>query len=334
MGTGLTQIEGRQAVTAVSAQPPLVDVGVPTYGSGEYLAEAIEAVLGQTFTGWTLTVSENGPGSDEIARIVEPYLADPRVRYTAIGRNVGGAGNATSLIGTGSAPYVAILHDDDRWAPEFLARRVAFLEANPSSGLVFSPCDVVDGTGKVLFRFEVPLKEGVQEQRAFLRRLYRGNLNCVPTALVRRSSYEAVGPTFSESLLFYDYEMWFRIAARFDIGFLREVDASYRVHTTQTTQAVRLHIGDHRLALLREAERIVPPDFPRLEVRRGNCKALVRAARDAFARGERRRGLGYLVRAIRTHPAAPLDPDILLQAVRRLTRPQPQRELRQAGLTA
>ena len=68
---------------------PLVDVGVPTYGEPAYLAETIASVVGQTFTAWQLTISENGPGSDHVRAIVEPFLTDPRVRLVATGHNIG-----------------------------------------------------------------------------------------------------------------------------------------------------------------------------------------------------------------------------------------------------
>ena len=48
---------------------------------------------------------------------------------------------------------MALLHDDDLWAPEFLERRVAFLDANPSCGLVFSVADFIDDQGSVIHRF-------------------------------------------------------------------------------------------------------------------------------------------------------------------------------------
>jgi GT2 family glycosyltransferase len=316
-----------------AAETGSVDVGIPTFGSGAYLAATIESVLGQTFTGWTLTISENGQGTETIRGIVEPYLRDPRIGYVRTGANLGGSGNATSLLRTGTAAYVAILHDDDLWAPGFLARRLEFLEANPTCGFAFSACDFIDDKGHVLFRFEVPLREGVQDQLTFLRRLYRGNMIGVPSALVRRRCYETVGAEFSASLLFYDYEMWLRLAARYPVGFLEGADASYRVHSTQTTQTVAHHIGDHRLALLHEAEKIVPRDFPRREIRRANYKALIRAALDARARNDRRRSAALLAAAVRAHPAAPLDPELVSHAVRRLTRRRRSREVRQAGLT-
>ncbi len=286
----------------------LVDVGIPTHGSPTFLAEAIESVLGQTLGSITLTISENGPGSEEIAAIVRPYLDDPRVRHVRTGSNLGGARNSTRLLNTGRAPYVAILHDDDRWQPGFLARRVEFLEHHPGCAFVFSPCDFVDARGSLVYRFEVDLEEGVQERRGFLRKLYRRNLVCTPTVLGVRACYEAVGPEFDESVLFYDYEMWLRLASRYDVGFLATTDAGYRVHRTQTTQEVRRHWGEHRLAVLDRAERMLPEDFPRIARRRIRSETLLKAAVDALGRGDGRALVRHLGQALREHPAAPIDP--------------------------
>jgi glycosyltransferase involved in cell wall biosynthesis len=286
----------------------LVDVGIPTYGQPRFLGEAIECVLAQTISSWQLTISENGPASDEVGGIVERYLSDPRVRYVTTGTNLGGGQNSTSLLRGGRAPYVALLHDDDRWKPEFLARRLPFLEANPSCGLVFSSCDFIDEQGSVVYRFAPKLGEGIQPRQGFLRTLYRRNVICIPTVLVPRWCYEAVGPAFSDSVLFYDYEMWLRIAFRFDIGFLNVSDASYRLHRAQTTHGIASNMGEHRIALLDAVESTVPPDFPSLERRRARSGALLRVALEALERGDRRTAVACLRKAIREHPVGPLDP--------------------------
>ena len=93
---------------------PVVDVGVPTRGRPQYLRETIESVLAQTFLRWRMTVSENGPGDEEIRAIVEPYLADPRVRHVPTGSEIGAPENATRAVDAGEAPFVALLHDDDQ----------------------------------------------------------------------------------------------------------------------------------------------------------------------------------------------------------------------------
>ncbi len=310
----------------------LVDVGIPTHDSPRYLGEAIECVLAQTVGDLSLTISENGAGGDEIASIVRPYLDDGRVHHVVTGTDVGGARNSTRLLNAGSAPYIAILHDDDLWHPEFLARRVDFLDAHPTCGLVFSPCDFIDSTGSLVYRFDVDLKEGIQERFEFLRKMYRRNLICTPTALAPRWCYEAVGAEFDQSVLFYDYEMWLRIASRYEVGFLTAVDAEYRVHRSQTTQEIRRHWGEHRLAVLARAEEVLPPDFPQLERRRVLWETSMRAFSDALGRGDRHAALAHLGGAIREHPTAPVDPHTAVYLFGLLRRRGLRRAAREAAL--
>lgn len=321
-------------MNAAPARPDgiLVDVGIPTHRRPAYLVQAVESVFQQTMPSWTLTVSENGAGSEYVAGILEPFLRDPRVHYVATGSDLGGARNSSRLIQHGSAPYVALLHDDDLWDPEFLARRVGFLDANPTCGLVFSSCDFVDARGDLVHHFTVDLPGGVQDRAAFLRMLYGWNMVGISTPLVRRACYEAVGPTFNDFVLFYDHEMWLRIAASFDVGFLPVADAKWRVHRSQTTQDAQWHWGEHRLRLLDEAEKILPADFPQLEKRRARWVALVRGSLDARRRGERRVAAAYLWRAMRLHPTSAVDPAILSRVLAWLRQRDSRHDLSQAGL--
>jgi glycosyltransferase involved in cell wall biosynthesis len=287
---------------------PVVDIGIPTHGRPRYLRNALDSVLAQTFESWRLTISYNGPGGDDIGAIVDRYLSDPRVHLVTTGTQVSAAQNATRAMRVGHAPYVALLHDDDRWDPGFLARRVSFLESHGTCGFVFSHCNYIGEAGDVVFRYTVDLREGVQPQRTFLRELYRQNVIAMPTVLSRRSAYETVGPAFSESLLFDDWEMWLRIAARFNVGFLDVCDANYRIHTAQKSHDVLSRMGEHRLELLDEVDRLLPLDFPSADKRRARAGAYFRASYDAFGRGERRRAVADLVTAFRTSPAAILHP--------------------------
>lgn len=293
----------------------LVDVGIPTFGEPKFLREAIESVFAQTVRSWALTISENGPGSDYVKGVLEPYLSDPRVRYVTTGSNLGGAGNSTNLLRQGDHAYVALLHDDDRWEPEFLERRVHFLQANPTCGLVFSCCDFIDERGGVVHHFAPRFREGLQPRARFLRTLYRRNVICIPTVLVPRWCYEAVGAAFNERVLYYDYEMWLRIASRSDVGFLKVTDAGYRIHPAQTTHAVDAHVGDHRLALLDAVDTALPAGFSSLERRRARSGALLRAAMDILEQGDRQEAAAHLRAALRQYPFGLLDPRMLTMAV-------------------
>lgn len=284
----------------------LVDVGIPTRGEPLHLAESVRSVLGQTLTRWRLLISENGPTGEEVEAVLRPFLADPRVEYVATGTDVGQAGNFTRLVQSGGAPYVALLHDDDAWEPTFLARRVEFLEAHPHCGFVFSACTIVDGAGRLVGRSKLPLAEGVHSPSDFVPLLYRSNVVGVPSVVVRRSAYEAVGAYYKEGVGFTDHEMWLRLAGRFPVGFLSEWDVRYRVYDSQESSQRRLRLHDKRLELLDAVDGTLPlSDSLR---RRTRAEVLVGCALDAVERGEPRAALGNLGLAIRCDPTSLVRP--------------------------
>jgi hypothetical protein len=124
-----------------------------------------------------------------------------------------------------------------------------------------------------------------------------------------------VGPELNESVLFYDYELWLRIASKFDVGYLDVIDASYRIHTAQTTHNIDLTVGEHRLALLDAVETILPPEVPPLDRRRARSGAHLRSAVEAYEQGERRRSASHLSRALKLYPLSLLDPKVISLAL-------------------
>lgn len=291
---------------------PTVDVGIPTHGEARYLRASVESVLAQSLESWRLMVSVNGETADGVARLLEPYLSDPRISIRPVGSLTSRQANETRAIAGSTAPYVAVLHDDDLWDRDFVARRVDFLDAHPTCGFVFSPCRFIGTEGEHLLDFTFDLPGGVHRQQEFFRLLYRRNFISMPTVLTRRSAYERVGGRFNESVLFSDYDLWLRIAAEYDVGLLDGIDASYRIHAAQETHTrVSRNVGRHRLEVLDAVDPLLPPGFPALERRRARSAALLRASKDAFAGRAWREGFTDLRRGVREHPLAVVDPKML-----------------------
>jgi glycosyltransferase involved in cell wall biosynthesis len=284
---------------------------MPTRGEAPYIGEAISSVRAQTYADWQLLVSENGPDGSELHERLAPYLADERVRYSATGGDLGAAQNHTRLLRAGDAPYVAILHDDDRWDPGFLERRVAFLERHPECGFVFSGNREIDETSQETARSELVLTEGVHVPAELVPLMLRRNLVGIPTVLARRSAYQAVGAEFSEDTIAFDYEMWLRLALRFPVGYLAVRDADYRVHGQQVTMTVRrrgeeqIRLFEHLGTLLDGTPGIVADRRP---LRRRLAGAHLSAALDALQDPDRRPVRRHLADALRISPTAAVDP--------------------------
>ena len=287
-----------------------VDIGLPTRGEAPYIAESIDSILAQSHQAWHLLISENGPGGGEVEERVRPYLADSRIEYSATGRDVGSAKNHTRVIQSGSSPHVAILHDDDSWDPGFLARRVEFLEGHPECGLVFSANREIDERSRETGRSRQVLAEGVHPPEQLVPLLLRHNMIGMPTVLVRRSAYDAVGPAFDEETLFFDYQMWLRLALRFPVGYLAVWDAAYRVHSQQVTMTAWRR-GRQHLRLLDQIDGLLV-NAPHVEADRRHLKrrragAHLSTALDELQDPNRRLASRHMAEALRTHPPAVID---------------------------
>ena len=194
---GSTTSRRRQIVP----EGPLVDVGIPTHGRPQFLAEALESVVRQTHTAWTLTISENcsrgpttSPGSSSRTRRIPASATWQRAKTSARQEMT----RASSKRGRRRTLRSSTTTIGGR--PEFLERRVVCLEEHRQCALAFSTCDFIDENGRELFRYELGIGAGVQDQREFLRALYDRCLICMPTVLVARWAYEAVGPRFYYSV--------------------------------------------------------------------------------------------------------------------------------------
>jgi hypothetical protein len=290
----------------------MVDVRMPTRSVAPYIHEAIDSVLAQTRPDWTLLISENGAPGGKLEQDLKPYLADPRIGYQAIGADLSAATNHTRLITAGQAPYVGILHDDDRWDPEFLDRRVDFLERHPECGFVFSGNYEIDSQSRRTEDSKLVLTEGVYEPSEFVPKLLRHNIIGMPTLLVRRAAYEAVGAAFDEGTTYFDYTMWLRLAFAFPVGYLPVRDAGYRVHDTQITMTAKgrgemqVELFNYVDGLLASSPELAPDDARWLRRRRAG--AHLSAALDHLEDGERGPARADVSQALRTYPPVAVDP--------------------------
>ena len=121
-----------------AATPPTVSVIIPAFGVNEYIEDAIDSVLAQTYTDFEVVVVNDGAPVEETAELVAILARyDGRVRY--LERENGGqaAARNTAMHAT-AAPFVAFLDGDDCWAPTLLERLMGLFAADPGLSLVYS----------------------------------------------------------------------------------------------------------------------------------------------------------------------------------------------------
>jgi glycosyltransferase involved in cell wall biosynthesis len=119
-----------------------VTIGLPVYNGARTIARALDCLLGQSFADFELVISDNA-SSDATGEICAAYAArDARVRYLRQPVNLGAAMNFRFVLFEARSEYFMWAAADDLWAPGFIARNLAVLEARP---------DVVLSQSRVLF---------------------------------------------------------------------------------------------------------------------------------------------------------------------------------------
>jgi glycosyltransferase involved in cell wall biosynthesis len=133
------------------AAPPPITVGLPAFDGERFLAQALDSILAQTFTEFTLVVSDNG-STDATAEIVRDYARrDPRIRLIRNRENRGAAWNHNRVFAECESPFFRWASADDMLAPTLLERSLDVLEDAPEDVvLVYPQTLVVDEEGEVL----------------------------------------------------------------------------------------------------------------------------------------------------------------------------------------
>ena len=133
---------------APATPAPLVTIGLPVYNGEDYLEEALDGLLGQTFADFELVISDNA-STDRTAGICHTYAArDPRIRYVRQPTNLGAVANHNLLVPLARGRYFKWVGHDDLYAPELIERCVEALEAHPEAVLVNVWDGVVDEQGR------------------------------------------------------------------------------------------------------------------------------------------------------------------------------------------
>ena len=122
------------------ASDPLVSVISIFFNAAEFLAEAIESVLAQTYPHWELVLVDDG-SSDGSAEIARRYAdSDPgRIRYVEHPGHENRGISAARNLGVREAlgEYVAFLDADDVYLPQKLERQAQLLAAHPEAAMVY-----------------------------------------------------------------------------------------------------------------------------------------------------------------------------------------------------
>lgn len=120
----------------MSADAPLITIGVTAYREGEWLAECWESILAQTDPRWEAVLVLDG-GCDDKTRAVFDRLEHPRLRKLAMAENGGPYTARNEAFAMTRTPYHFYVDGDDRLPPDAVARVLETFADHPEADHVY-----------------------------------------------------------------------------------------------------------------------------------------------------------------------------------------------------
>jgi glycosyltransferase involved in cell wall biosynthesis len=219
---------------ARATQAPTITAVVGAYNAKKWIGETVSAILSQTRPPDEVIVVDDG-STDETMGELARFGGEIRVLTQS---NGGCPAAFNRAFAEARGDYVAMCGADDVWESDKLERQVLALAAHPeidvalggawNFGLLHGPWLPTPG-------------EGLLDSRQFLRTLYRQNIICASSVLIRRSLYLQLGPfverSDGERFACDDYDYWLRALASGAVFFYDpRVHVRYRWHATNATR--------------------------------------------------------------------------------------------------
>ena len=248
---------------------PRVSVLLTCFNHVKYLPPCLEGVRAQTFRDFEVIAIDDG--STDGTR--EWLSKQSDVRCILNEKNLGTYETLNVGLAAASGELIAVLNDDDLWEPEKLQKQVELLDSNPKVGLVHTGGTFIDGDGNRQegnpLGFDFPR---FQTGDILLGLVYENKI-IASAALARRACFDQLGGFNSSYFGSGDWEMWFRIAEKYDVGFVDASLTHYRVHGANASHKLeRIWKDDEKL---REwiATRLdgLEPRFPAAAIRKARA---------------------------------------------------------------
>ena len=186
---------------------PVISVILPVYNAQQYLQEAVDSILQQTFTDFELLLINDG-STDSSEQIILGYQ-DSRIVYIKNGINRGLIYSLNKAIDAAKGIYIARMDADDAALPERFEKQLAFLRKSDAA-MVASTVKLVAADGQPLPEWKEDAANLTSEQ--IKRFSLRDNCVAHPTVFGRTDIFKKYKYRYNQKYS-EDYDLWLRLFA-------------------------------------------------------------------------------------------------------------------------
>lgn len=216
-----------------------VSVITASYNYAEFLKEAVESVISQTYTNWELIIVDDGSSDNSVEIIKNFCAADERIKFFRHleGENRGLKETLILGIEKSSGDYIAFLESDDIWESDCLEEKIKIARQYPEAKIIFNDVDFF-GNEEIIEDYAryFELNDKILSSKKY------------PASLFGAFSFQNVIPTFSCAMVqastlksadfnstveaFLDHWIWAHLAYENKFYYIDKRLTHWRMHTT------------------------------------------------------------------------------------------------------
>ncbi len=196
----------------------MVSIVLPVYNGEDYIEEAVESVLAQSYKNWELLIV-NDCSTDRTGELAEAYARrDPRIRVICNEENQRLPRSLNIGFRQAKGDLFTWTSDDNRYKETAIAVMAGFLEENPDCGFVCCDMEYIDEAGKVTGKASIGVK-GLSSDNPI-----------GACFLYTRQAAECAGEYDPDMFLVEDYDYWIRLSKGCRLCHIPQCLYQYRFH--------------------------------------------------------------------------------------------------------
>lgn len=142
----------------INQKQPLVSVIMPVYNAGDFLLEAIESILNQTYKNFEFIIVDDA-STDNSWKILKKFKKkDKRIKIYRLKENVGVSKTVKYAIKKAKGKFLARMDADDVTSPQRLEKELNYLLKNQEAVAIGTQCRLINKEGKIIGKKIFPIK--------------------------------------------------------------------------------------------------------------------------------------------------------------------------------
>ncbi len=227
---------------------PAVTVIALCFNHERFLTECLDSIAAQTFQDFQLILTDDC-SRDDSAQLIESWLAcnRPDALFIRHSVNMGLCKTLNEALVQARGEFISMVATDDAWEVDKIERQLAVArQVGQQVAVVYSDASRMDEDGTRLEKYFIDFHTPGCNRPSGQVFSELANRNFIPAmaTLIRRKALVDV-QLYDERLVYEDYDMWLRLATRYEFVYCDAVVARYRVVSTSMVRTIFANPSPH-----------------------------------------------------------------------------------------